>query len=267
VALANYVHNLPSFLTYTSNWFVDPWAAGLVVFVPAWSLATEEQFYLFWPWIVALTKSVRTPILVMSSLIAGSQAVKVVYGYKFFLTSVPFAFIVLNSVSVAICCGCLLALAFDNRRAYDLSRRILGAPWSAPVFFAAMLVASCIPNEDILHVSHMSVVIGSMTLAVGALTIQRTTALSMLLTNRRVRYIGTISYGLYLYHSFGLNIAEVALGGLKSIPALYYVSIIAINVMIASASYYLFERWFLRLKDRLTRRTEPVGEPALQPAA
>ena len=41
------VANLPSFLTYASNWFVEHGES--VTFYFAWSLATEEQFYLFWP--------------------------------------------------------------------------------------------------------------------------------------------------------------------------------------------------------------------------
>src|SRR5688572_20426684 len=39
---------LPSFITYTSNWF---FAEDVVIFGFAWSLATEEQFYCTWPWV------------------------------------------------------------------------------------------------------------------------------------------------------------------------------------------------------------------------
>lgn len=49
--------NLPAYATYTSNWFVDL-KGERVIFYFAWSLATEEQFYLVWPWV---QKYLRTP--------------------------------------------------------------------------------------------------------------------------------------------------------------------------------------------------------------
>jgi hypothetical protein len=48
---AQFWHNLPFFMTYTSDWFVNA-DSDRVIFLFSWSLATEEQFYLFWPWII-----------------------------------------------------------------------------------------------------------------------------------------------------------------------------------------------------------------------
>jgi peptidoglycan/LPS O-acetylase OafA/YrhL len=77
-----------------------------------------------------------------------------------------------------------------------------------------------------------------------------------------------ISYGLYLYHSFGLNIAERLLGWAKPYPALYFAVIVAVNIVLASLSYYIFDRRFLELKEKLTRRRPVVTEePALQPVS
>src|SRR5690606_29189775 len=49
VAGRQFFENLPYFLTYTSNWFVELHSGERVIFYFAWSLATEEQFYLLWP--------------------------------------------------------------------------------------------------------------------------------------------------------------------------------------------------------------------------
>lgn len=42
-----FLHNLPAFATYTSNWFGI--GGDHATFYFAWSLAPEEQFYLLWP--------------------------------------------------------------------------------------------------------------------------------------------------------------------------------------------------------------------------
>ena len=63
---AQFWYNLPFFATYTSNWFV-PANSDRIFFLFAWSLATEEQFYLFWPWIIRKGRVV-VPVAVMALL-------------------------------------------------------------------------------------------------------------------------------------------------------------------------------------------------------
>src|SRR6202012_1705138 len=74
---AAFFASLPSYATYTSNWFVDRFAAERVIFAFCWSLATEEQFYLLWPSIQRLTKTVRTPVIILVVALLGSLLVRV----------------------------------------------------------------------------------------------------------------------------------------------------------------------------------------------
>ena len=66
-----------------------------------------------------------------------------------------------------------------------------------------------------------------------------------------VRYVGYISYPLYLYHAFGLGI-----GRRMVILPMYgrFIIGILVSVAIAVASYSLIERPFLKLKRNWGRR-------------
>jgi peptidoglycan/LPS O-acetylase OafA/YrhL len=251
-SLSNYLHNLPSFLTYTSNWFVNPWAVGRVIFVAAWSLATEEQFYLFWPWIIAVSKHWYTPVIIMCLLIVANETVKIFVGYPFFLSGYAFPIIAINSVSTAICFGCLLAYALDRKQSFRMAWKFLGQRWSAPVFVAIMIVASLVPNENTLEVGRMFFICITMTLAVGACCIRGNTMLAPLLANRPVRYIGTISYGMYLYHAFGINCVGRYMAFVKQWPIVHFTAVAASTIALASVSYWVYERYFLRLKAKYT---------------
>ena len=251
-ALSIYLHNLPSFLTYTSNWFVNPWQTGRVIFVAAWSLATEEQFYLFWPSIIALSKRWYTPVIVMCVLIVANEAVKLSAGYQFFLSGYTFPVIAINSVSTAICLGCLLAYALDREKSFAIAWKFLGQRWSAPVFGTIMLIAAIVPDSNNLEVGRMFFICVTMALAVGACCIRKDTVLVPMLTNRPVRYIGTISYGMYLYHAFGLNVTDRFFEFVKPWPVLHFTVVTGWTIVFASLSYWLYERYFLRLKAKFT---------------
>jgi peptidoglycan/LPS O-acetylase OafA/YrhL len=81
------------------------------------------------------------------------------------------------------------------------------------------------------------------------------------------RYLGAISYPLYLYHIWGYGAARRLLpagpSGLRVIVA------IAVSIALASLSYYVVERPFMRLKARFSsagnnqavRSLEPVAAP------
>ena len=73
---------------------------------------------------------------------------------------------------------------------------------------------------------------------------------------RPLAYVGRISYGLYLWH------------GVLIWYQLPWPIAVPLSIAIATASYYVIERPFLRLKDRIGRAapSEPVATiPGLTP--
>lgn len=98
--------NLPYFLTYTSNLFVQ--LDDRTLFCSAWSLAAEDQFYLIWPPVLVLCATLMPAswalVAVVAVCVAGQLA-----GQKF-----------LSAVPLAIVYGALMALAMHTRGGYGV---------------------------------------------------------------------------------------------------------------------------------------------------
>jgi peptidoglycan/LPS O-acetylase OafA/YrhL len=79
------------------------------------------------------------------------------------------------------------------------------------------------------------------------------------LENAPLRFLGTISYGLYMYHPLAVVLAIRFVlfffpSTYNTFPAqlLTYAASILLTIGIASVSYHYFENYFLRLKRKVT---------------
>ena len=251
---AAFYGNLPFFLTYTSNWFVSLNQGTRVIFYFAWSLATEEQFYLFWPSVVRFARRWYVPVIVMTGLLVASYLVN-----RWFEQSVPHSrpmlAIILGSVAMPICLGCLLAYATHRPAAFRVTYRLAGQPWSAPLAFALMLV--CLSVEPLAGTA-LSV---AMTYLVATCAVRTDHGMSALLDNRVLRYVGTVSYGTYLFHMLAINVVRKVLVR-SGEPVLVFVFALPLAIGFATLSYRYFEQRFLALKGRYEVRTKPLAGAA-----
>src|SRR4051812_37865131 len=186
-----FFHNLPWFFTYTNNWFVDKDAGEHVTFAFAWSLATEEQFYLFWPSIVRLAKRWWTPL----AIILGAAAIDLGFEVATLLGWIDHSSNVgriLTSVATPICLGCGLAYLLHYPRGFAIARPLIGNLFAAPIALLGLWIS--------YHFTCEPAMIVFMVLLVGACCIRASNGLKWILSNPIVRYVGTISYGLYLLH-------------------------------------------------------------------
>jgi peptidoglycan/LPS O-acetylase OafA/YrhL len=91
---------------------------------------------------------------------------------------------------------------------------------------------------------------------------------------RAFEYLGTISYGLYLYHMIAVYMTSAAFkawrwweGNLWLYGIAYYAMAFGLTVLFASVSYRWFEMPFLRLKDRRFPTEAQAPAPAAGRAA
>src|SRR5260370_19436413 len=61
----HFFHYLPGFLAYTYTWVITPnWPTG--PFNLAWTLATEEQFYAFWPFVLRFFRGIWSLVFMIA---------------------------------------------------------------------------------------------------------------------------------------------------------------------------------------------------------
>lgn len=252
---AAFIENLPYFLTYTSNLFVHSEDSQRVIFYFAWSLATEEQFYLVWPWIERfgsrrLSVGLAFGLIVMNVLLQIRMPVP-----PSGLTTA-----LLWHIAPPICLGVLLAHVLDAKESYQRLSRFVAHRYSCLVWLSVLVAAILLLDitSDGAFSPFGRLAIGmAMTMVVASFVARQDHVLVRVSRVKPIVWIGTVSYGVYLFHLLSINVVRAVL---RRLPELSFVSenvqlfvvssIVAIAV--ASVSYLYFESCFNRLKEKFT---------------
>ncbi len=228
-------------LFYVSNWllaFGIPWP---LQFNHMWSLALEEQFYLVWPLVfgLMLRRNAR-PRTVAGVLIAAVAAVVVWRAWLFYRWgSVQRVYFATDTRADAILIGCLFAVW----RAHGWQRRgAAGAMVAAAGFILAFFVA----RHDAGYMFYGGSTLAAV--AAGVLTLELVARPWGVLTLPAMRWVGRLSYGIYLWHPPVFYLVEKS--PLQRHMALGLPLEWGLAFGCAAGSFYLFERPMLRLKRR-----------------
>lgn len=244
-----FLGHLPAFLTYTSNWFVPlPQHGERVIFYFAWSLATEEQFYLVWPSVERfLGRRPWVPVALAGAMVAAWSAVAL---GLVTLALPPLARTILLSVAPAICMGVILAHALHAPAVFERLGRTLGHAWVSSLLLVAVVGALLAGHSPLGHLASYAL----MTLLVGACCVREDHLLARVLKSPVLVSLGKVSYGLYLFHVLCLNVVEraFAAAGLGSRGAIFLATVL-ISWGVASLSFRHFEQRWLALKTRFAR--------------
>ncbi|HEY3820820.1 MAG TPA: acyltransferase [Polyangiaceae bacterium] len=236
----HFLHNLPYWATYTSNWFVDFAPGHPVVFAFAWSLATEEQFYAVWPWLAKAPRMLM-PVAALL-LLAADQGVELgVFGAGW----PELARRIVAGIASPICMGALLACALDDVHGFAHLRRLLGLRASAPAALGILAVLVVEERTPLVLVQL------AMTLLVGACSIRPDHGLRAALEARPVRFVGTISYALYLVHVAAITAVKRLAPGLAESAPIVFAGGLALAVPLAYALHRLVDVPLQPLRARL----------------
>jgi peptidoglycan/LPS O-acetylase OafA/YrhL len=215
-----------------------------------WSLSVEEQFYLLWPLAFILlrtnarrftTLAVLIPLLwLYRELLVFVFSVDQGYIYEAFDTRVDH-----------ILMGCLLAVALHGGYLQRLWRIVCGSPWSILVTLGLIVLTfqggRFIPIRDYRDSVEFVVMPVLCAVLIAQLIAFPTHPVTRPFNWGWMRYLGKISYSIYLYQQLVVYPAMKLAGGSR---ALGVVSAIVVTIIFAMGSWYIVEQPFLKLRKR-----------------
>jgi peptidoglycan/LPS O-acetylase OafA/YrhL len=234
-ATRHFWSSLPFYASYTSNWFVDYGVSHPVWFGFAWSLATEEQFYLWWPTFLRhaerLTRALA-PLGLLALLALDQLAESGVLAR--WLPAGSAAARISTSVSGAMALGAMLGWAVSQRRAFAPLERLLGARHSTELAAAACagLIWQPIGPPLLLELA-FAVLVGSAASSRGPLA--RGLAL------RPLVHVGRVSYGMYLFHVPVLGLLKRSCPWLVERPLALFPAAFLSSLAVAAVSFRTLE--------------------------
>ena len=237
-----------------------------------WSLAIEEHFYFAWPLVVKKLKwdtlvKVSLGIVLISPLLraAATLVFHHYWGVNHHWNNPIFLLTPFRLDGLAA--GALLSLLLEHDRLTSTLRR-----WSAPVCVAAFglffglelwLPVFRRPADSVAFNSmgYSLVVLGSFCL-VSYLMLKPASLLARILALAPLVYIGTISYGCYLFQAPVKILLQPLLAA--SMPWMAFVLVdLAATVALASISFYLLEKPIIAWGRKLGSRRERADSSEL----
>ena len=237
-------------LTYTSNFYFalkGSWGGPISHF---WSLAVEEQFYLLWPFLI-----LYLPRKHLAKFILGAVCLSPIYQISGFYAGLNGKFLSITMLAclIYLAMGGLLAnFRFESPEKYKNLASLSAYNWAGLFLFGAMIATSLIPNY-LLKLTASSVATALFfTWLIHKASVGFRGPAGKLLEWKPLLFIGSISYGIYVYH----NLIPVIVPRIFSVLHLPYpqnvfahalVSLV-LTLIVATLSYLLFERPINNLK-------------------
>lgn len=225
-----------------------------------WSLAVEEQFYLIWPLLLTSMKTLRQARWLCLITFLLSTVIHFAFYFAHFDLRVNFSTLLFRCGELAF--GGYIAMAYRS----DFWPRLQA--WAPVGTLLAIFVYTFLcfrigvqreffdPTLSTLFgLPCLSILFGGfIILAVGTNWISRFASMAWL------RWIGKISYGLYVYHVILIPVDRwiahriAPSGSEQTIDALVFLVGITLTFLVAYTSFRFIETPFIRFKDRFQNR-------------
>lgn len=242
----NFLVRWPYYATYTVNWFKSAEYSGPALFMFAWSLCIEEQFYAFWAPVLRFCRKLGFAALLMATWLLLDLSIEVGWiGAGQFEDSLVRT--IVTSFATPIGIGALLAMAAHHRQLGPWVLWCFGRRDSSVLVAIATLSLVVVPwaPTPVLHLA--------LGLLVLCCALRRDHGMARWLDTAPMRYVGQISYGIYLLHVPVIGAIRSAAPGIRPHALLVFGLALPVTVVLAALSYRYFEEPMMRRAKRFRR--------------
>lgn len=229
-----------------------PCAVGATMWIPIighyWSLGVEEQFYLFWPWLVKLFSPFRSVLVFLTVFLIIKLFFRIYAPQEF-----VYQFICITKFD-CMSIGALTAIILDKKMNWFSNFAFHNVTQIASWLLYFLIALEILPIPDFINHNVFSVACAFIILNVAF-----NTKPIIGLENRLFDFLGRISYGLYVYHSIVLSLLILLLKNklnfLNNTLGIVTITLIVILVSVAVSwlSYEYFEKRFLKYKAKYSK--------------
>jgi len=218
-----------------------------------WSIGVENLFYIFFPLIMLFVPNRRMLLLLLIMTVG--------------LTILPHAVDFVNVRTIqndslahfnqkfffcnkfdSLLIGCMAGFAFAE------NHKLLKVIYNKWLFFVCAIIAIVMWGGNI-ETKHFNDELMSLLFAIVILNVCTNTQLNITFENRITKFIGRISYGIYMYHWIILLLTFnfLPIEHTTFYTIVLYVVVITATIIVAWLSYETYEKFFLNLKRRFER--------------
>ncbi|MCQ2959984.1 MAG: acyltransferase [Bacteroidales bacterium] len=218
-----------------------------------WSIGVENLFYIFFPFVIMFIREERIPMLLILFIVCYALLphfiafINIRTWQNETLEMINNSFFYNNKFdSLAI--GCLIGYLYAKNHTW------LKYLYNRYVFFVCLFV-SIVCWFGNIETKHFNDEFMSVLFAVVILNVCTNNNLKINIENSVTKFLGKISYGIYMYHWI------VLLFTFKYLPikndilstTLLYIFVLLTTILIAWLSYNTFEKYFLNIKKQFER--------------
>ena len=241
-------------LTFSFNWVVSIWGYPRRSFLNhLWSVSVEEQFYLAYPFIVRLfgIKNLKAVAVVFLCIATISRLVMI--KTDFFVSAEQAMWVSTLTRLDPLAAGILLAIYIREKKIGLLTGALNKLLVILLSITALVICSTYLSLEANIYYALLIYPLATFTcvLIIWAALSQNAEFSKF----APLIYLGKISYGLYVFHLAGLQIARSLLGStLKNNSSAISCALLgfALTLIFATVSYHWLEKPFLKLKKKFT---------------